>query len=132
MLELLADMGERVGVCLDTAHLWGSGFDLSTAESAIAVLDQAVRIVGLGRVPVIHLNDTPELLGGKRDHHARVGEGIMPLEGLAAFLSDPRLCRATVLLETPIVELATGQPDWEADRDHLARVRALIDPAVSQ
>ena len=132
VLELLADMGERVGVCLDTAHLWGSGFDLGTAESATAVLDQVDRVIGLRQVPVIHLNDTPELLGGKRDHHARVGEGIMPLAGLSAFLRYPRLADATVLLETPIVELASGQPDWDADRDHLARVRALIDPTVSQ
>ncbi|MGZ3673902.1 MAG: hypothetical protein ACXVCO_06295, partial [Ktedonobacterales bacterium] len=59
-----------------------------------------------------------------------IGEGIIPLEGLETFLRSPRLAHTTALLETPIAELANGQPDWAADREHMARARALAGLAM--
>lgn len=125
VLDQLPDHRDQLGVCLDTAHLWGAGFDIGTPEGAARTLADADRVIGLDRVHVIHLNDTPEGLGSHRDHHARIGEGIIPVEGLAAFLRHPGLADATIILETPIKESAPGTPDWDDDRAHMARARAL-------
>jgi len=125
VLDQLPEHRHQLGVCLDTAHLWGAGFDIGTPEGAARTLADADRVIGLDRVPVIHLNDTPEGLGSHRDHHARIAEGIIPVEGLAAFLRHPGLAGATIILETPIKESAPGTPDWDDDRAHMARARAL-------
>lgn len=124
-LDLLPEHAARLGICLDTAHLWGAGFDIGTPEGAAQVLNEADRILGLGRVAVLHVNDTPKALGSHLDNHARIGEGVIPLAGLGAFLRSPLLAHTTALLETPIAQLENGQPDWAADREHMARARAL-------
>ena len=125
VLDLLPEHATQLGVCLDTAHLWGAGYDIGAREGAKSTLDEADRVLGLQRVPVIHVNDTPKALGSHLDNHARIGEGIIGLGGLAALLRDPRLAHATLLLETPIAELSPGKPSWEAERTHTARARAL-------
>jgi deoxyribonuclease-4 len=125
VLAAVPEHAARLGVCIDTAHLWGAGFDIGTAEGAERVLAELDDTVGLGRVPVIHLNDTKKALGSHRDVHARVGEGIIGQEGLAALLRHPGLDHATALLETPIQESEPGKPDWAHDTEHLRRVLAL-------
>jgi deoxyribonuclease-4 len=130
VLDLVPEHAHRLGVCLDTAHLWGAGFDIGTPEGAAATLDAVDYTVGLRRVPVIHVNDTPKGLGSHLDNHARIGEGIIPAEGLGAFLRDSRLDACAMLLETPIEELAGGKQDWDADRRHMARARELAGVAV--
>lgn len=133
-LEAVPEFAQRLGVCLDTAHLWGAGFDIGSPEGAAVTLDLADGTVGLTRVPVLHLNDTPKGLGSHLDNHARLGEGIIPAEGLAALLRDPRLAHTAMLLETPIAETSDGKPDWEHDRAHLHRARVLagLDPEESE
>lgn len=133
-LAAVPDYAHRLGVCLDTAHLWGAGFDISTPEGAAATLDLADRTLSLARVPVLHVNDTPKALGSHLDNHARIGEGIIPAEGLAALLRDPRLAHTAMLLETPIAEAAPGAPDWAHDRAHLHRARVLagLDPEEAE
>lgn len=125
VLDALPEYRERLGVCLDTAHLWGAGFDIGTREGAERTLADADRILGLSRVPVLHINDTPKALGSHLDNHARLGEGVIPEEGMAAFLRSPLLAHTTALLETPIAEVKPGQPDWDHDRAHLRRFREL-------
>jgi deoxyribonuclease-4 len=125
VLDALPAHAERLGVCLDTAHLWGAGFDIGTPEGVAATLAEADRTIGLRRVPVLHVNDTPKALGSHLDNHARLGEGVIPQAGLEAFLRDPRLARTAVLLETPLREQAPGKPDWTAEREHIARARTL-------
>lgn len=133
-LDAVPECAHRLGVCLDTAHLWGAGFDIGTSEGATATLDLADRTIGLARVPVLHVNDTPKALGSHLDNHARLGEGIIPAEGLAALLRDPRLAHSAMLLETPIAQTADGAPDWEHDRAHLHRARVLagLEPEQSE
>lgn len=125
VLDAVPEHAARLGVCLDTAHLWGAGFDIGTPAGAARTLDDLDRLVGLCRVPVIHLNDTKYGLGSHRDVHARLGDGIIGQEGLQTLLRHPGLAHAAVLLETPIAEAAPGQPDWAHDATHLARVFAL-------
>lgn len=120
------EWGDRLGVCIDTAHLWGAGHDIGTPEAALATLDRIDAACGLGRVHVIHLNDTTTALGGHRDLHARLGEGIIGAEGLRTLLCDPRLARAGVILETPIMQVAeTQENDWDDDRQRIAYARSL-------
>ena len=78
MLHLLpGDIQERVGVCIDTAHLWGAGHDIGSVEAASQVLNHFDETVGLKQLKVLHLNDTEMGLGSHRDVHARLGEGII-------------------------------------------------------
>jgi deoxyribonuclease IV len=125
-LALLPEYDERLGICIDTAHLWGAGHDISTAAAAQQVLQEIDRTVGLKRLKIIHLNDTEKALGSHRDVHARLGEGIIGEEGLRALLRDPRLSQAAVILETPIKTDEQDKEDWEHDKQQLARARALM------
>jgi deoxyribonuclease-4 len=118
---------DRVAICLDTAHLWGAGHDISTAGSTRSVLQHFDEAVGLPRLKVLHLNDTAVPRGSHRDVHARLGEGIIGEEGLRTLLNDPRLEQVTVLLETPIATDAHGKEDWEHDAQQIARVKGLLE-----
>src|SRR5581483_11226004 len=91
----------RVGVCIDTAHLWGSGYGLSTADGAARAVEAIDCALGIGRVRVLHLNDSPVPLGSRRDQHAHLGQGQIGYAGLAAFITHPGLHGIPVVLETP-------------------------------
>lgn len=134
VLDALPEYAQRLGICLDTAHLWGAGYNLSTAEDVAHMLADVDRLVGLPRLPVIHLNDTTTALGGHRDLHARIGEGIIPQAGLRALLTHPALQEAAFILETPIqtIEDNDDRPDWAHDTAHLARVRALVTEGAAE
>jgi deoxyribonuclease-4 len=92
---------ERLGVCLDSCHLLASGYDVRTAESLAAVLDEFDRIVGLERLGSLHVNDSMTPLGSNRDRHANLGDGEIGREGIAAFLSEPRFEGMACVLEGP-------------------------------
>jgi deoxyribonuclease-4 len=91
---------ERLGVCLDSCHLYASGFDIRTAEGLTETLDECVSIVGVDRLGSLHLNDSQTGLGSNRDRHANVGEGELGEDGCAVFLSEPRFQGLPVVLET--------------------------------
>ncbi len=125
-LDLLPQYAERLGVCIDTAHLWGAGYDISTRQSTLDVLQHFDAVIGLPRLKVIHLNDTEKALGSHRDVHARLGEGIIGAEGLRALLTHPHLAHAAALLETPIKTDADEKEDWEHDKRHMEYARSLM------
>ena len=127
VLDLLAEYAGRLGVCLDTAHLWGAGQDISSAAATELVLQHFDESIGLSRLKVIHLNDTSVALGSHRDVHTRLGEGIIGEEGLRALLCDPRLNEVAVLLETPIKTDDNGKEDWEHDKQQLDKARQLME-----
>jgi deoxyribonuclease IV len=93
--------GERLGVCLDSCHLFASGYDIRTDEGLSKVLDDYARTVGKGRVGSLHLNDSQTPLGSNRDRHADVGEGELGRRGCSVFLSEPRFDGLPCVLETP-------------------------------
>lgn len=97
----LAGAGERLGLCLDSCHLFVQGFDITDAEHLSSVLDEADEKVGLDRLRCVHVNDAAAPLGSCRDRHANVGTGEMGKKGLAAFLSEPRFEGLPATLETP-------------------------------
>jgi deoxyribonuclease-4 len=91
----------RLGVCLDSCHLLASGYDIRTAAGMDAVLKEAARKLGRGRIRSLHLNDSQTPLGSNRDRHANVGRGELGEEGCSAFLSAPRVQNLPCILETP-------------------------------
>jgi deoxyribonuclease IV len=97
----LAGGGERLGLCLDSCHLFVQGFDITNESHLAAVLDEADAKVGLERLRCVHVNDAGAPLGSCRDRHANVGQGEMGKRGLAAFLSEPRFEGLPATLETP-------------------------------
>jgi deoxyribonuclease-4 len=129
-LTLLARERDRVGVCLDTAHLWGAGYDVGTPAGVEAVVARCAGLMGAERIPVVHLNDTPTPFAGHRDLHARIGEGQIGLAGFRALLTHPALCHVAFILETPIKPIDERHADWEHDARYLAQVRALADAPI--
>jgi deoxyribonuclease IV len=101
ILEGVGDAGDRLAFCLDTAHLWGAGYDVSSVAGVAAVIDRFDELIGLDRLPLIHLNDSRSLLGSRADRHEHVGAGQIGPTGLGALLRDPRLAGSTFIMETP-------------------------------
>jgi deoxyribonuclease-4 len=97
----LAGGGERLGLCLDSCHLFVQGYDVTDPAHLSAVLDEADERVGLERLRCVHVNDAAAPLGSCRDRHANIGQGEMGKQGLAAFLSEPRFQGLPATLETP-------------------------------
>lgn len=90
----------RIGVCLDSCHLFASGIAIGDPAAMSAFLDELDEKVGLDRLRALHLNDSQMPFGANRDRHANVGEGLIG-EGMASFLGHPRLQGLPCLLETP-------------------------------
>jgi deoxyribonuclease-4 len=124
-LDRLPRHADRLGVCIDVSHLWGAGVDVGTPEGAAQAVADLERVIGVARIPVLHVNDARAALGSHRDVHARLGEGQIALEGMAAFLRHPALTATTALLETPIPEVEPGRPDWITERELMARARVI-------
>jgi deoxyribonuclease IV len=97
----LAGAGERLGLCLDSCHLFVQGYDVTDEEHLSKVVDEADEKVGLDRLRCLHVNDAATPLGSCRDRHANLGKGEMGKQGLAAFLSEPRFEGLPATLETP-------------------------------
>jgi deoxyribonuclease-4 len=97
----LAGGGRRLGLCLDSCHLFVQGYDITDAAHLSDVLDEADEKVGLERLRCLHVNDAAAPLGSCRDRHANIGKGEMGKGGLAAFLSEPRFEGLPATLETP-------------------------------
>ena len=90
----------RLGVCLDSCHLYASGYDIRTAEGLTEALDEHDRLCGPERLGSLHLNDSKVALGSNVDRHANIGEGELGEDGLAVFLSEPRFDGLPCVLET--------------------------------
>jgi deoxyribonuclease-4 len=93
--------GERLGVCLDSCHLFASGYDIRTPAGMAAVVRAARRELGRGRIRSLHLNDSQTALGSNRDRHANVGAGELGERGCSAFLGAAGVQRLPCVLETP-------------------------------
>ncbi len=127
VLDTFSEYDGRLGVCLDTAHLWGAGFDIGTPEGVDKTLAEADSILGLRRVPVLHANDSRGTFASHRDIHARFGEGTIPIEGLTAFFRHPSLAHTSALLETPLPEVRAGVTNWAQEREYMLAARAVAN-----
>jgi deoxyribonuclease-4 len=105
---------KRLGLCLDSCHLYASGYDVSTPAGLQATLDECDRTVGLERLRSLHLNDSLVGLGSNRDRHAILGEGKLGERGCANFLSEPSFEKLPCVLETGRDGGAPAAQDVEA------------------
>lgn len=110
---------DRIGVCLDTCHLFAAGFDLSAPAGVDETLGLFDQIVGFDRLMVVHLNDSKGHRGSNLDRHDHVGLGRIGERGFKSILHRPEIHRLPILMETPV-------DDRRSDADELAYVRALI------
>ena len=108
----------RLGVCLDSCHLWASGADVTDAAVLDALLDEFDRLIGLDRLRALHVNDSVTPLGSNRDRHANLKEGVIG-DGLATFLGNRRLQDLPAIVETE------GQKGKGADEHEIRKLREL-------
>ncbi len=106
---------DKVGVCLDTCHVWDAGYDI--AGDLDSVLREFDEVVGLDRLRAVHLNDSLNPRGARKDRHARIGEGFIGFEALSAVTRHPLLRDLPFYLETP-------QEEPSGYADEIARLRA--------
>jgi deoxyribonuclease-4 len=99
----------RAGVCLDTCHLFASGYDIRTPEAFDAMLGEFDRIVGLRYLRGMHLNDAKQPLGSKVDRHACIGKGMIGADAFAHMMRHPALEEIPLILETPDAD------GWESE-----------------
>jgi deoxyribonuclease-4 len=90
----------RLGICLDSCHLYASGYDIKQRQGLAETIDGYHRIVGRDRLRSLHLNDSLVALGSNRDRHAILGEGELGPSGCATFLSEPRFAKLPCVMET--------------------------------
>jgi deoxyribonuclease-4 len=112
------DRHERLGICLDTCHLFVSGYDITDGKELDRVLDDVDERIGLDRLRVLHVNDSAAPLGSNRDRHANIGEGLLG-EELGVFMSHPRLQGLPALLEVP------GKDGHGPDAEEVRKLREL-------
>ncbi len=106
LLDLCGARGldEGVAFCLDTAHLWGAGYDVSDPDEIDRIVESFDRLIGLPRLAMIHLNDTVSALGSRHDRHTHLGEGRIGPRSMAHLLRHPDLAHVAFYLETPHME----------------------------
>jgi deoxyribonuclease IV len=116
---------ERLGVCLDTCHIFAAGYDIRTPEAYAATLAEFDRVVGLERIHCFHLNDSKFGLGSRKDRHEHIGRGHIGLAGFANFINDPRWTDHPAHLETPKTETGEAGNEIEMDPVNLKTLRDL-------
>jgi deoxyribonuclease-4 len=109
---------ERLGVCLDSCHLYVSGVDVTDAEAFEALLGELDTRIGLDRLRALHANDAQAPLGSNRDRHANIRDGLIG-DGLSVFLAHPKLQHLPVVLEVP------GEDGKGPNADELRKLREL-------
>lgn len=92
-------LSEKVGICLDTCHVWDAGYDI--VNDLDGVLEEFDRTIGLDRLKAVHLNDSMNGLGSHKDRHARIGEGCIGLDAFVRVINHPALRELPFILETP-------------------------------
>jgi len=111
---------ERVGVCLDTAHSFEAGYDLSNKEGIERTLEAFDQTLGLKRLHLLHLNDSKTPLGSRKDRHWHIGEGHIGREGFRCLVNHPLLNHLPGIMETP-------RKDTVEDLNNMKVIRSLVD-----
>jgi len=91
----------KLGICLDTCHIFVAGYNISTPEGYKSVINKFIKILGLKSLKVIHLNDSKTSLNSKKDRHEDIGKGKIPLKTFSLIMNDKRFINIPKILETP-------------------------------
>jgi len=110
---------DRVGVCLDSCHLFAAGFDIGSEEAVGNTIGLFSDVVGFDRLKVVHLNDSKGTLGSRLDRHENIGKGKIGRKGIRAFLHYPGMQRKPMIMETPY-------EDVKAMKASIRLVRTLL------
>jgi deoxyribonuclease-4 len=121
ILELVRD-ARRLGVCLDTCHVFAAGYALAPASEYRKTMKEFDRVVGLGRLLAFHVNDSLKAFGSRVDRHAHIGRGHLGLEPFRCLVNDRRFRNCPMVLETPKEDDA----DPEMDSVNLGVLRGLV------
>jgi len=113
----------RLGICLDSCHLYASGYDVTKQAEMGRVVDEVEKEIGLDRLRVLHVNDSKTPLGSNRDRHDNIGDGLMGAK-LAVFLGHPKLQSLPALLEVP------GADGHGPDAEQMEKLRKLYAKAT--
>lgn len=116
-----APSGDRLGICLDTCHVFAAGYELRTPEGYAETIAAFDHTLGIDRLKAIHLNDSKHPFGSHKDRHEHIGAGHLGLESFRHILNDNRFDGLPGLLETP------KSTDLHEDRENLAALRALVE-----
>lgn len=111
---------KRVGVCMDTCHMFAAGYDVRDLKSYHTTMETLDRTVGLNHVKAVHLNDSLKPFESRLDRHAHIGQGEIGLDGFAFFMNDERMSDLPMVLETP------KGPDMKEDVENINRLKGLI------
>jgi deoxyribonuclease-4 len=122
LAEIIENVAEpkRLCVCLDTAHIFAAGYDITTPERAHRVFRDFDRLIGRKHLAALHLNDSKVPLGSRVDRHEHIGKGKIGLEGFRYIMTEPRFAKLPMVLETP------KDKELREDVENLAALRALI------
>ena len=121
IMERIQDQ-RRIGVCLDTAHSFEAGYDLSNQDGIERTLESFDRLVGLKRLHLLHLNDSKTVLGSRRDRHWHIGKGRIGLEGFGHLINHASLKHLPGIMETP-------RKDTVEDLRNMRVIRSLVEQA---
>jgi deoxyribonuclease-4 len=111
---------DRIGICLDTAHAFGAGYDLSKKEGIERTLESFDQSIGLKRLHLLHLNDSKTPLGSRKDRHWHIGEGYIGQEGFRYLINHPLLKHLPGIMETP-------RKDTVEDLKNMEVIRSLVE-----
>jgi len=129
----LVDDKQRVGICIDTCHIFAAGYELRTRDGYERTIDDLERHVGIEHVGAFHLNDSKKALGSRVDRHQHIGEGELGLEPFRFVLNDPRFARIPKLLETPkTVETISDQKNIGLLRSLMATTAPRPAPPLEE
>jgi deoxyribonuclease-4 len=112
---------ERIGICLDTCHLYAAGYDIRTQDGYFRTMREFQRLIGTDLIFAFHVNDSKRQLGSRVDRHAHIGQGCIGTEAFRCLLNERRFFRVPKILETP-----KGK-DLAEDLMNLATLRSLVD-----
>jgi len=113
---------QRVGVCLDTAHSYEAGYDLSNKDGIEKTLEAFDKAIDLKRLHLLHLNDSKTPLGSRKDRHWHIGEGYIGLEGFRYLINHPLIRHLPGIMETP-------RKDTVEDLKNMEVIRSLVEPS---
>lgn len=111
---------DRLGVCMDTCHIFAAGYPLSAPEEYKKTMQQFDEIIGLDRLKIIHMNDSKKEFGSKKDRHEHIGKGCIGLEAFRNIVNDKKLKKVPMILETPKGDELTE------DIENLKLLRSLV------
>ncbi|HXG58042.1 MAG TPA: deoxyribonuclease IV [Thermoanaerobaculia bacterium] len=114
------DEKKRVGICVDTCHVFAAGYDIRTRDGYERLIGEIDQHVGIGNVGAFHLNDSKKPLGSRVDRHEHIGEGQIGTEAFRMLLGDVRFRKIPKVIETP------KSVETESDRENLKRLRDLM------